>query len=62
MNRKCLAGNVLYYAIISCDDEAYKVKLYKEICETTFKKRYRNHKKPFNVETYKNDTKLSTEY
>ena len=37
-------------------------KLYKGICETTFKKRYRNHKKSFNVPTYKNDTKLSTEY
>ena len=37
-------------------------KIYKGICETTFKKRYANHKKSFNVPTYKNDTKLSTEY
>ena len=36
--------------------------LYKGICETTFKKRYANHKKSFNVEKNKNDTKLSTEY
>ena len=36
--------------------------MYKGICETTFKKRYANHKKPFNVEKNKNDTKLSTEY
>ena len=27
--------NVLYYARISCDDETYKPKLYKGICETT---------------------------
>ena len=37
------------------------LKLYKGICESTFKKRYANHKKSFN-ENNKNDTKLSTEY
>ena len=36
--------------------------LYKGICETTFKKRYANHKKSFNAERNKNDTKLSTAY
>ena len=50
------------YARISCDDETCKPKLYKAICETTFKKRYANHKKCFNVEKNKSDTKLSTEY
>ena len=49
-------------ARISCHDETHKPKLYKGICETTFKKRYANHKKSFNVEKNKNDTKLSTEY
>ena len=39
-----------------------KTKLYKGICETTFKKRYANHNKYFNVERNNNDTKLSTEY
>ena len=58
----CLTENILYYARISCDDETYKPKLYKGICETTFKKRYANHEKPFNVEKNKNDNKLSTEY
>ena len=52
--RACLTENVLYYARISCDDETYKPKLYKGICETAFKKRYANHK---NVEKNKNDTK-----
>ena len=61
MRGACLTGNVLYYdARISCDDETYKPKLYKGICETTFKKRYANHKKSFNAEKNKNDTKLST--
>ena len=50
------------YARVSCDDETYKPKLYKGICETTFKKRNANHKKSFNVEKNKNNTKLSTEY
>ena len=37
-------------------------KLYKGICEKIFKKHYTNHEKPFNVPTYKNDAKLSSEY
>ena len=45
-----LTKNVLYYAIISCDDEKYKPKLYKGIIETTFKKRYANHKNSLSVE------------
>ena len=62
MRGACLTENILYCARISCDDEKYKPKLYKGIRETTFKKRYANHKKSFNVEKNKNDTKLSTEY
>ena len=38
MRGACLTENVLYYARIRCDDETYKQKLYKETCETTFKK------------------------
>ena len=45
MRGACLTENISYYARISCDDETYKPKLYKGICETTFKKRYANHKK-----------------
>ena len=62
MREGCLTENVLYYARISCDNKTYKPKLYKGICVTTFKKRYANHKKSFNAEKNKNDTKLSTEY
>ena len=36
--------------------------MYKGICKTTYKKRYANHKKSFNVKKNKNDTKFSTEY
>ena len=36
MRGACLTENVLYYARISCDDETYKPKLYKGICEITF--------------------------
>ena len=50
MREACLTEDILYYARINCDDETYRPKLYKGICETTFKKRYANHKKSFNVE------------
>ena len=36
--------------------------MYKGICKTTFKRRYTDHKKYFNVEKNKKDTKLSTEH
>ena len=41
--------------------DIYQPKLYKGSCETSFKKRYNNHKIQ-NVPLYKHDTKLSTEY
>ena len=62
MRQACLTGNISYYTRLSCDNKTYKPKLYKGICETTFKKRYTNNKKSLNVEKNKNDTKLSTEY
>ena len=62
MRRACLTKNGSYYARTSCDNESYKPRLYKLICETSFKKRYANHKKSFNEEKNKNDIKLSTEY
>ena len=45
--RVCFTENVLYYARISSDNETDKPRLYKAICETTFKKRYANHKRIF---------------
>ena len=60
MNGACLS--LVYYATINCNNKNYKPKLYKGSCETSFKNRYSNHKKSFNVPLYKHDTKLSTEY
>ena len=51
MNGACLI--LVYYATISCNDKNYKPKLYKGSCETSFKKRYSNRKKSFNVLLYK---------
>ena len=59
MRGACLTENVLYYARVSCDNETNCIK---NICETTFKKCYANHKRSFNAEKNKNDTKLYIEY
>ena len=65
-NERCFSQRkfscLVYYATISCNDNNYKAKLYKESCKTIFKKHYSNHKRSFNVPLYKHDTKLSTEY
>ena len=39
MRGACLTENVLYYTKIRFDDKKNKPKLYKGICQTTFKKR-----------------------
>ena len=62
MNGLCLTSSILYQATITCSDGKYKQKRYKGICETTFKKRYANHKRSFNLIKSKNDTTLSIEY
>ena len=62
LNGLCLKSSILYQATIKCSDSKYKQKRYKEICETTFKKRYANHKKSFNLINSKNDITLSVEY
>ena len=62
MNGLCLTSSILYQATITCSDSKYKQKRYKGICETTFKKRYANHKKSFNLIKSKNDITLSIEY
>ena len=62
MNGACLKESLVYYATVCCKDKNYKPKLYKGSCGTSFRKRYSNYKKSFNVPLYKHDTKLSTEY
>ena len=62
MNGLCLTSSILYEATITCSHSKFKQKRYKGICETTFKKRYANQKKSFNLIKSKNDTTLSIEY
>ena len=62
MTGACLTEKVLYYAKISCNDEKYKPKLDKVICQATFKKRYANHKNSFNEEKKQERYKSPTEY
>ena len=61
MKGLCLTSSVSNQATIKCNDSKYKQR-YKEICETTFKNSYANHKKSFNLIKSKNDTTLSIEY
>ena len=62
MNGACLS--LVYYSTVNRNDKNYKPKLYKGSCKTSFKKRYSNREKSFNVPLYidKHGTKLSTEY
>ena len=46
---------------MTCDKNNYKPRKYKGISENSFKKRYANLER-FNINRYKNDTKLSVEY
>ena len=47
LNNNCLATSIIYEATISSNLEHYIAKKYIGLCETTFKKRYANHKKSF---------------
>ena len=62
LNGNSLLENILNIAAIKSDRKDYQPRNYKEISENTFKKRYANHKRSFNINRYKNDTKLSVEY
>ena len=62
MNELCLTSSTLYPATIKFNDNKYKQKRYKGICEKTSKIRYANHKKSQNLTKFKNDTTLSIEY
>ena len=62
MNGLCFPSSILYQATIKHSDGKYKKKRYRGICCTTFKKRYANHEKSFNLNHSKNETTLSIEY
>ena len=59
LNRNCQAENIVYEATITCNEQIYGENIYIGIAETTFKKRYTNHKRLFNLAVHKNDTELS---
>ena len=62
MDGQCQTTNAIYEATITTDDDNYQPKIYIGLAETTFKKRFANHKKSFNHEKYENETELSKEY
>ena len=62
LQKRCLSNNILYQASITPLGENSETKVYYGICETTFKRRYANHKKLFSHRNYKSDTELSNEF
>ena len=61
LNGLCQTKNVIYEATVSSNDPFYKPQKYIGLSETTFKKRFANHKKSFKNNRYENDTELSKE-
>ena len=61
LNQRCLDSELVYEATLTSDADNKEMK-YIGLCETTFKRRYSNHKQSFSTEKYKNSTTLSTEY
>ena len=61
LEQKCLTTNIVYKAKGTSSNWNDQEKVYFGSCETTFKKRFSNHKKSFNINEYKNDTELSNE-
>ena len=56
-----MSYNIVYKAKVTSSNQNYQEKVYFGSCETTFKKRFSNHKKSFNLKEYKNETELSNE-
>ena len=61
LDGKCLTDNLIYKAVISCNQPSYIPRKYLGSAETTFKIRFGNHKKTFKYLKYENDTELSKE-
>ena len=62
LNGNCQAENIVYEATITCNERTYDKNIYIGIAETTFRKSYSNHKRSFNLPSYKNDTEFSKEF
>ena len=61
LKQNCLTTNIVYKAKVTSSNQNYQEKVYFGSCEATFKKRFLNHKKSFNLNEYKNETELSSE-
>ena len=61
-NKSVSVINILYQENTTSIDENSETKVYYGICETTFKLRYVNHKKLFNLRNRKSDAELSKEF
>ena len=61
LEQKCLTTNIVNEAKVTSSNQNYQEKVYFGSCETTFKKRFSNHKKSFNLNEYKNQKELSNE-
>ena len=61
LEQKYLTRNIVCKAKVTSHNQNYQEKVYFGSCETTFKKRFSNHKKWFNLNEYKNETELSKE-
>ena len=59
--RRMSSRKYYYEASLNSNKRNYDEKYYKGSCKTTFKKQFANHKKSFNNEQYKKETKLSKE-
>ena len=58
LNGECQTPSVIYRADV-INDSNDEEKLYFELADTTFKERYKNHIRDFNLEKYKNSTELA---
>ena len=61
LEQKCLTRNIVYKAKVISSNQNNQEKVYFGLCETTFKRRFSNHKKSFNLKEYQNETELSNE-
>ena len=62
LNGNCQVENIVYEATITWNERAYCENIYIGIAETTFKKRYSNHKRSFDLSACKNDTEILKEF
>ena len=58
MENQCLTPQIVYRADVS-NNKDNETKFYYGLTETSFKKRYGNHKRSFIHQQHKNDTELS---